>query len=111
MKAKVRRTSNTDISLEKQPKEVLPNHPTLAYDGRGKSDGYALHAIIIKKKGYNKNDAVVEAAKFKTEKGLFMRETKLSYRFRNIPKTKFIPKDYRTKKINKDISLVYGKLK
>jgi dienelactone hydrolase len=77
----------------------------------GKPDGYALHAIIIKKKGYNKNDAVVEAVKFKTSKGLFMRETKLSYRFRNIPKTKFDPKTFRTKKINKDISLVYGQLK
>jgi hypothetical protein len=78
---------------------------------KGESDGYALHAIIIKKKGYNKNDAELEANKFKTEKGMFMRETKLSYRFRNIPKTKFEPKTYRTKKINKDISLIYGKLK
>jgi hypothetical protein len=77
----------------------------------GKSNDGDLHAIIIKKKGYNKNDAVVEAAKFKTSKGLFMRETKLSYRFRNIPKTKFDPKSFRTKKINKNISLVYGKLK
>ena len=77
----------------------------------GKSNDGDLHAIIIKKKGYNKNDAVVEAAKFKTSKGLFMRETKLSYRFRNIPKTKFEPKSFRTKKINKNISLVYGKLK
>ena len=74
-------------------------------------DGYALHAVIIKKKGYDKNDAVAESAKFKTEKGLFMRETKLSYRFRNIPKTKFEPKTFRTKKINKNVSLVYGKLK
>jgi hypothetical protein len=80
-------------------------------EGTGKDDGYALHAIIIKKKGYNKNDAELEANKFKTEKGMFMRETKLSYRFRNIPKTKFEPKTYRTKKINKDISLIYGKLK
>jgi hypothetical protein len=79
--------------------------------GGEKPDGYALHAIIIKKKAYNKNDAEVEASKFKTEKGIFMRETKLSYRFRNIPKTKFEPKSYRTKKINKDISLIYGKLK
>lgn len=75
-----------------------------------KSDG-DLHAIIIKKKGYDKNDAVVEADKFKTSKGLYMRETKLSYRFRNIPKTKFNPKSFRSKKINKNITLVYGKLK
>jgi hypothetical protein len=54
---------------------------------------------------------VIEAVKFKTSKGLFMRETKLSYRFRNIPKTKFDPKSFRTKKINKNISLIYGTLK
>lgn len=77
----------------------------------GKPNDGDLHAIIIKKKGYNKNDAVVEAVKFKTSKGLFMRETKLSYRFRNIPKTKFEPKSFRSKKINKNITLVYGKLK
>ena len=33
------------------------------------------------------------------------------YNFRNIPKTKFEPKTYRTKKVNKDISIVFGKLK
>jgi hypothetical protein len=76
-----------------------------------KDDGYRLHAIIIKKNGTTKNDAVLEAVKFKTSKGLFMRETKLTYRFRNIPKTKFIPKTFRTKKINKNISLIYGQLK
>jgi hypothetical protein len=76
-----------------------------------KDDGYRLHAIIINKNGYNKNDAVLEAVKFKTSKGMFMRETKTSYRFRNIPKTKFIPKTFRTKKINKNISLIYAQLK
>jgi hypothetical protein len=80
-------------------------------EARGKPNDGELHAIIIKKKGYNKNDAVVEAVKFKTSKGLLMRETKLSYRFRNIPKTKFDPKSFRSKKINKNITLVYGKLK
>lgn len=79
--------------------------------GGKEDDGYKLHAIIIKKNGTTKNDAVIDAVKFKTSKGLFMRETKTSYRFRNIPKTKFIPKSYRTKKINKNISLIYGQLK
>jgi hypothetical protein len=79
--------------------------------GGKEDDGYKLHAIIIKKNDTTKNDAVLEAVKFKTSKGLFMRETKTSYRFRNIPKTKFIPKTFRTKKINKNISLIYGQLK
>ena len=37
------------------------------------------------------------------------RLTKTHYRFRNLPKTKF--SEFRTKKINKVVSLVYGKLK
>lgn len=73
---------------------------------------YKLHAIVINKKNFDKNDAVVEASKFSDKKGMFMRETKQSFRFRNIPKTKFIPKSYRTKKIGKNgVSLIYGELK
>jgi hypothetical protein len=73
---------------------------------------YKLHAIVINKKNFDKNDAVVEASKFGSKKGMFMRETKQSFRFRNIPKTKFIPKSYRTKKIGKNgVSLIYGELK
>jgi hypothetical protein len=89
----------------------IPGEPTpIGINAFGRPEG-DLHAIIIKKKGYDKNDAVIEASKFKTSKGMFMRETKLSYRFRNIPKTKFDPKSFRSKKINKNITLVYGKLK
>lgn len=73
---------------------------------------YKLHAIVINKKNFDKNDAVLEAVKYGSKKGMFMRETKQSFRFRNIPKTKFIPKSYRTKKIGKTgVSLIYGELK
>jgi hypothetical protein len=75
----------------------------------GKSN-YALHAVIIKR------DIPLERAKeiahnFIDKSKKFYRETGTSYRFRNIPKQLFIPKSYRTKKINKDISLIYGELK
>ena len=40
----------------------------------------------------------------------YYRMTTNSYRFRNIPKTKFIKKSFRTKKINEYLSLIYGKL-
>ena len=40
-----------------------------------------------------------------------MRETKTSFRFRNLPKGHFNPKSYRTKKINKNVSIVVGHLK
>ena len=41
----------------------------------------------------------------------FYRETNTSYRFRNIPKTKFIKGTYKTKKINNNVSIVFGQLK
>ena len=47
----------------------------------------------------------------RTKKDRYHRETKNWIRFRNIPKTKFKPKSYVTKKINKDIEIVFGKLK
>ena len=63
-----------------------------------------LHAIIIKK-DIPLKDAIEIASKFTHNK--FYRITNDSYRFRNIPKTKF--NEFRTKIINNNISLVYGK--
>jgi len=69
-----------------------------------------LHAIIFKKP-VDMNYILAETQKFINKKKPFMRETNTSVRVRNIPKTKFIPKSFRTKKINSNISLVYGELK
>jgi hypothetical protein len=79
--------------------------------GGADTNGYELHAVIVKKKGYNKKDAEREALKITHKKTIFSRDTQLTYRFRNIPKTKFEPKSFRTKIINPNISLVFGKLK
>jgi len=46
-----------------------------------------------------------------TKKDRYHRETKNFIRFRHIPKTKFQPKSYVTKKVNKDVEIVFGKLK
>lgn len=72
-------------------------------------DNYALHAVIIKKP-IELEKAKEEAKQFIKDKEYF-RETSTSYRFRNIPKQKFLKSKYRTKKINDKISLIYGKLK
>jgi hypothetical protein len=70
---------------------------------------YKLHTVVI-----NKSIPYTEACKiFKeiTEKNHgFVRETENSYRFRYIPKTKFYATTFRTKKINDNVSLIYGKL-
>lgn len=73
---------------------------------------YGLHAVIIKKP--IDLDEAKQIAKdiIKDNTKTFYRETKQSYRFRNISKQKFIPKSFRTKKIRgKPISLVFGELK
>jgi len=74
-------------------------------------DGYELHAVIFKKP-YDLSTAKQEARDIiKDKKKNFYRETETSYRFRAIPKTKFEKKSFRTKKINDNISLVFGKIK
>ena len=68
---------------------------------------WALHAVVIDKP-INLNDAKKIASDFIKDK-TFFRETSTSYRFRNIPKTKF--KKFRSKMINDKITLIYGYLK
>ena len=71
--------------------------------------GWDLHAVIIKK-DIPLEEAITKSREFiKGKNKKFMRETMTSYRFRNLPKTKF--NEFKTKRINKSISLIYGKLK
>lgn len=65
-----------------------------------------LHAVII-----HKPISLEQAIKLKSKwihDNKFYRETNESYRFRNIPKTKF--KSFKTKVINDKVSLIYGDL-
>ena len=71
---------------------------------------FELHAVII-----NKNIPFEEARKIASEiinnpNRKFYRETGSSYRFRNIPKQKFNKKTFRSKKINENVTLVFGEL-
>lgn len=74
------------------------------------NNGYALHAVLISS-SIPFDEAFKEAQNIMKKKKFFHRETKNQYRFRNIPKQKFESKSFRSKKINKDITLIYGKLK
>ena len=76
----------------------------------GGAKGYALHTVLVNK-FVPFEQAFAEAQNIIKKKKFFHRETKNQYRFRNIPKQKFEPKTFRSKKINKDITLVFGKLK
>lgn len=71
---------------------------------------YQLHAVIINNK-IDLKSAKKMASDIMNKKISFMRETENNYRFRNIPKTKFIKSSFRSKIINPDITLIFGKLK
>lgn len=67
-----------------------------------------LHAVIVKKP-ISVALARLKAQKFiRNKKKTFFRETEDSLRFRNLPKGYF--KDFITKKINDEISIVLGHL-
>ena len=73
------------------------------------NDDYELHVVKIS------NEIPIEEAirlsrDFIKGPKHFYKESKNWYKFRNIPKTKFVKSSYRTKRVNKDIQLVYGKL-
>jgi hypothetical protein len=70
---------------------------------------WALHAVIIKK-SVPKEDALRHAENIIKKKEFKARETKLTWRFRALPKTKFKKEKFRSKKVNKDITLVFGEL-
>jgi len=70
---------------------------------------WELHAVIISKP-ISLDKAKSLAQQFIKDKSkTFYRETEQSYRMRNIAKTKF--SEFRTKVIDKKVSLIYGKLK
>jgi hypothetical protein len=68
-----------------------------------------LHAVIIKNT-IPLNEAKKISKQFIPDNRNYYRETKNTYRFRNIPKTKFKKKSYRSKIINDTITLIYGEL-
>lgn len=72
---------------------------------------YELHAVIFKKPFDLEEAKKIAQDIIKNKNRQFYRETKTSYKFRNISKQKFIKESYRTKKINDKISLIFGELK
>jgi len=75
-------------------------------------DKLYLHAVIVKKDKHSLEDAKrLSQDIIKDSRKSFYRETEDSYRFRNIPKTAFIPGTFKTKIINEGLSLVFGHLR
>lgn len=70
-----------------------------------------LHLVVIKKPCDLENARAEAKEYIFNPKNNYYRETKTSYRFRNIAKTKFIKGSFKTKRINKNVSLIFGLLK
>lgn len=71
-----------------------------------------LQAVVV-----DKDLGIVEASRIyneitqnKQKKNFYYRTTEHSIRFRNIPKTRFDKKSFRTKKVNENVSLIFGHL-
>ena len=71
---------------------------------------FMIQAVLVKS-SVPLEEAKTHAEHILKKKNIKVRATKTMYRFRNLPKTKFEPKSYRSKKINPDITLVFGMLK
>ena len=74
-------------------------------------DRFKLHAVVIKKPISITAAKKTAADIIKDPSKRFYRETEGSYRFRNIPKTKFEKGTYKSKVINPNTTLVFGRIK
>ena len=68
-----------------------------------------LQAVIVKKP-IPFEEAHLMSKEYIDDSKNYYRETKTSYRFRNIPKSRFDRDSFRTKKINNQVTLVLGKV-
>ena len=96
--------------VRQSSKGPLESHSLDSFSGGKRPDGLELHVVIVKKP-YDFSEAKEISQKFiKDPKKKFVRETGASYRFRNIPKGRFDPETFVTKKEGK-VSLVFGELR
>lgn len=73
-------------------------------------DKLFLQAVIIDKPVEFKDAYFMAQNVINNVRKTFCIETSSSYKFRNIPKTDFIPNSYVSKKIDSKMTLVFGKL-
>ena len=86
--------------------QYLEAHNIKQFEG-GRA-GLTLHAVIVHKPMDLHKAREIARNVMKNNKDKFMRETSTSYRFRNLPKTKF--SSFVTKVINPQVSLIFGHL-
>lgn len=73
---------------------------------------WALHAVVVHKDGNTLEQAKKWASDIINDPSrTFYRTDSMSWRFRNLPKTVFDAKTFRSKVINPNITLIFGELK
>jgi len=97
--------SNRPLSYENALKQMRAVSINEGIFGSGL---YTIHSVVFHKP-YNLNNASQEAKNIIKHNDYKMRETKQSYRF-SVPKQYFYKDSYRTKKINPNISIIFGEL-
>ena len=75
------------------------------------SEKLYLHDVVIKKPMPLEQAQEMAQKVINDKKKTFYRETEESYRFRNIPKTKFKQDSFKSKMINDNLTLIFGYLK
>ena len=90
--------------------ENLKESNLTGYGMNSDDKGFAIHAVLIDK-SIPFEEAFKEAQNIIKKKKFFHRESKNQYRFRNIAKQKFEPRSFKSKKVNENLTLVFGKLK
>jgi len=97
-----------DDLIKTKPQLVGGSKKRKEMKGSGKSASeYQLHAVVINK-DMPKKEADQHARHILQKNKLTGRETSNSYRYENINKKYFNPTSYRTKKLNNDVSLIFG---
>ena len=96
--------------LNKEYKKEMKESKKKEKELEGGAKGFALHAVLVDK-SIPFEEAFKQAQEIIKKKKFFYRESKNQYRFRNIPKQKFEPRSFKSKKVNENLTLVFGKLK
>ena len=78
---------------------------------KNNNDGLTLHSVVIKNTVPLTEAKQIAADIIKNPNRKFYRVDTNSYRFRNLPKGRFVPDSFRGKIINENVSLMFGILK
>jgi len=95
-------------TVAKNATDAASDYNTLI--GTGVDDKFILHSVIIKKSVPLEQAQKMAADIIKNKNRKFYRVDANSWRFRNIPKTKFIKNSFKSKVVNKNITLIFGQL-